>query len=136
MTTLLEAHKACASTSISTNLEELWRGQCFAAQGQTPAGVMQDLKAPETGNSLRRMAATVQFAGGLYDPAIIRFYEDIILELQKQVVRYRTLWEEAAKAGREEMEESFAVRQTVRPSEEVVRKLRNRTRSGLRISAE
>jgi hypothetical protein len=135
MTALLESREVSGSTNISTDLEELWRKQFFAAQGQTPAGTLPDLRVPETENSLRRMTSTVQFSGGLYDPAIIRFYEDVILELQKQVVRYKTLWEETAKV-REEIEESYVARQTVKPSADVVKKLRSRTKSRLKLSAE
>ena len=137
MNILLGPDRASASTTrISSNLEELWRRQFFAGQGQTPADVLLDSRAPERENSLRRMAATIKFSGGAYDSAIIRFYEDIILELQKQVLRYKTLWQEVAKAEWEDMEETYVARQTLRPTEGVIRKLRGRTKPGLRISAE
>jgi len=136
MNALLEPDKAVASTtSISTNLEDLWRNQFFAGQGQTPAEILPELRAPERATNFRRMTATVKFPGAGYDPAIIRFYEDIILELQKQVVRYKNLWESAAKAHRE-VEESYVARDTIRPSESIVKKLRTATKPGLRISAE
>ena len=50
---------------------------------------------------------TSDFSGGLYDASIISFYEDIILELQKQVVQYRELWEAASKAAHEKTSKKF-----------------------------
>ena len=134
MTTLFERERTSASTTrISTNLEDLWRGQFFAEQGQTPAGIMSDMKRE---HDFKDITSTVKFAGGLYDPAIISFYEDIILELQKQVVKYRQLWESATKAAQEDIEEVYFPRQTVPPSEKVAQKLRRSTKPGLRVSAE
>lgn len=134
MTTLLEQDKANASTTgISTNLEELWRRQFLAGQGQTPAGTMAELKRE---NNFKHIASTIKFSGGVYDPTIIRFYEGIILELQKQVVRYRELWESATKGAQEDIEEVYFPRQTVQPSEKVAQKLRRSTKPGLRVSAE
>ena len=134
MSTLLDRDRTSGSTTrISTNLEELWRDQFFAEQGQTPAGIMADLKRE---NNFKHIASTIKFSGGVYDPAIIRFYEDIILELQKQVVRYRELWESATKAAQEDIEEVYFPRQTVQPSEKVAQKLRRSTKPGLRVSAE
>lgn len=134
MSTLLDRDRESASTTrISTDLEELWRGRFFTEQGQTPAGIMADMKRE---NNFRHIASTVKFSGGVYDPAIIRFYEDIILELQKQVVRYRDLWESATKAAHEDIEEVYIPRQTVPLSEKVAEKLRRSTKPGLRVSAE
>lgn len=134
MSTLLERERTSASTTrISTNLEDLWRGQFFAEQGQTPAGIMADMKRE---NNFKDIASNVRFSGGLYDASIISFYEDIILELQKQVVRYRELWEAASKAAHEDIEEVYFPRQTVQPSEKVAKKLRQSTKPGLRVSAE
>ena len=132
--TVFERDRTSASTTrISTNLEDLWRGQFFAEQGQTPAGIISDMKRE---NNFKYIASTVKFAGGLYDPAIITFYEDIILELQKQVVRYRQLWESASKGVQQDIEEVYFPRQTVPPSEKVAQKLRRSTKPGLRFSAE
>ncbi len=132
--TVFERDRTSASTTrISTNLEDLWRGQFFAEQGQTPAGIISDMKRE---NNFKYIASTVKFAGGLYDPAIISFYEDIILELQKQVVRYRQLWESASKGVQQDIEEVYFPRQTVPPSEKVAQKLRRSTKPGLRFSAE
>jgi hypothetical protein len=134
MTNLFDTERMSASTTrISTNLEDLWRGQFFAEQGQTPAGIMSDMQR-ESG--FREIASTVRFSGGLYDPAIIRFYEDVILELQKQVVRYRALWEAATKAAHEEAEDMYVPQQTVPLSKEVAEKLRRSTKPGLRASVE
>src|SRR5260370_6594848 len=132
--TVFERDRTSASTTrISTNLEDLWRGQFFAEQGQTPAGIISDMKRE---NNFKYIASTVKFAGGLYDPAIISFYEDIILELQKQVVRYRQLWESASKGVQQDIEEVYFPRQTVPPSEKVAQKLRRSTKPGLRVSTE
>jgi len=137
VTTLLEPHRSSESTTrISTDLEELWRKQFLTERTQTPADVLPDQKASERDRNFRRMTETVRFSGGVYDPSVIRFYEDIILELQKEVVRYRALWEEAVKASRAEGEELYMARQTVKPSEDVVRKLRSKTGRSLRVSAE
>lgn len=134
MSSLLDRDRTSASTTrISTDLEELWRGQFFAEQGQTPVGIMADMKRE---SSFREIASTVRFSGGVYDPAIIRFYEDVILELQKQVVRYRELWEVATKAAHGEAEDTYVPQQTVPLSKNVAEKLRRSTKPGLRISAE
>lgn len=134
MTSLLDGDRTSASTTrISTDLEELWRGQFFAEQGQTPADAMGDMKRE---SRFRDIASTVRFAGGMYDPTIIRFYEDVILELQKQVVRYRELWEAATKIAHEEAEAVYVPRQTVPLSKGVAEKLRRSTKPGLRVSTE
>ncbi len=122
-----------STTRISTDLEKLWRGQFFAEQGQTPVGIRADIKR-ET--DIKDIASTVRFSGGVYDQTIIRFYEDIILELQKQVVKYRELWESATKAAHDETEEVYFPRQTVQLSQKVAEKLRRSTKPGLRVSAE
>lgn len=138
MTTLFEMNQASASsTRISTNLEEICRQQFFAGQGQTPADILPDLSETGRESAFRRMTDTVRFSGGVYDPAIITFYEDIILELQKQVLKYRTLWEQTlVNAAQDEAEEIYVARQTVKPSDVVAKKHRGGTKPGLRASSE
>jgi hypothetical protein len=133
----LLAEPSASTTRISTDLEKLWRGQFLAEQGQTPIGIVPTESKPENNINITDMTATVRFAGGVYDPAIIRFYEDIILELQKQVVKYRELWEAATRAAQQnEPDDVYFPRQTVPLSQKMAEKLRRSTRPGLRVSGE
>lgn len=137
MSVTLEQRVATASTTrISTDLEQMWRNQFFAEQGRTPAQSFPSLASHETEGSLREITKTVRFAGGVYDPAIIRFYEDIIVELQREVERYKALWASVRSIADAEAPEFYVVRQTVQPSPAVARKLRSSTKPSLRISAE
>ena len=89
MSLTLEQRVSTASTTrISSDLEQMWRNQFFAEQGRTPAKSFAGVGEEEPQNNLRQMTRAVRFAGGVYDGAIVKFYEDIIVELQKEVERY------------------------------------------------
>jgi hypothetical protein len=134
--TLVQRAATASTTRISTDMEQMWRNQFFAEQGRTPAESFVGIENTEPEINLRQMTKTVKFAGGAYDPAIIKFYEDIIIELQKEVERYKALWESLRSAAEGEAAESYVARQTVQPSLEFARKLRRSTRPALRLSAE
>jgi len=126
-----------STTRISTNLEQLWRNQFFALQERTAADGLASLETGAPQKQVRQMTDTVRFAGGVYDPAIISFYEGIIVELQREVARYKSLWAAALKSAQAEApEEAYVPRQTVPVSPAMARKLRGGTRPGLRASTE
>lgn len=137
MNVMPEHSVATASTTrISTDMEQMWRNQFFAEQERTPAASFAGIEAAEPGTNLRRMAQSVRLEGGFDYPAIIRFYEDIIIELQREVERYKALWVSARSAAEAEVPESYFARQTIQPSPAFAKKLRQTTKPGLRASAE
>jgi hypothetical protein len=137
MNVTLEQRISTASTTrISSDLEKMWRNQFFAEQGRTPAKSFAGVEEEEPRSDLRQMTRAVRFAGGVYDGAIVKFYEDIIIELQKEVDRYKSLWASAQAATEEDEPESYLPRQTVKLSPEFAKKLSSGTRKSLRISAE
>jgi hypothetical protein len=125
-----------STTRISTDLEQMWRNQFYAGQGRTPAESFAGIETVGPEIDFRQMAKTVRFAGATYDPAIIKFYEDIIVELQKEVERYKTLWASIRSAADAEIPESYVARQTIQPSADFAKKLRRSTKPGLRVSVE
>jgi hypothetical protein len=133
---ILQSEPFASTTRISTDLEKLWRSHFFASQESTPADSPFDLEVAEPQKNIRQMTSNVRFAGGVYDSTIIKFYEDIILELQREVERYKLLWESSRVKVEEEAEESYVARETVRLSPGMAEKLRRATRAGLRVSAD
>lgn len=133
---LLDGRTASSTTRISTDFEKMWRDQFLAQQERTPAESFADLEVVEPQGELRRVASTVRFAGGAYDPTIIKFYEDIIAELQREVERYRALWHAARAAAESEPVEQYAERDAVAPSPAFARKLKRSAKPSLRFAAE
>jgi hypothetical protein len=132
---LEQGMSAGSTTRISTDLEQLWRNQFFVQQERT-AESFASTNAIEPQRQLRQMTDNVRFAGGAYDPTIIHFYEDIIVELQREVERYKSLWASSLRAAQTETPETYFARQTAPLSPAMARKLRSRTRPGLRVSTE
>ena len=132
MTSLLEHSEEYGTTRISTNLEELVRNEFFAKQKQTPAAVFpQSSERREVKEKWRNLAMAEKAHFSEID--IVRFYEDIILELQRELSRYKALAESARFADEAQPEESFVPRETAKRSEQMARKMRSRTQPGLRI---
>lgn len=128
--------EAASTTRISTDLEMLWRNRFFAQQEVTPARGIVEMDEVESTKQIRQLTETVRFAGEVYDPAIIRFYEDVITELQMEVQRYKTLWKLASLALEAESAGDYVPRQTVRPSPAVARKLSSSAKQSIRVPSE
>ena len=122
------------TTRISANLEELVRNEFFASQKQTPADVLPHPERSDIKEKWRHLS--MDQSARIYEIDIIRFYEDIIIELQRELVRYKALAEIKRLAVEAEAEESFVPRPTVTLSAEMARKMRVRTRPGLRVGSE
>ena len=125
-----------SQTRISSDLEQMLRSQFLGQQERTPAESFPTLESAGAEDSIRQLTKTVRFAGGAYDPAIIRFYEDIIIELQKEVERYKALWATTLPNDGPAVTVSYVARQTVQLSQAMATKLKSTTKPSLRASEE
>jgi hypothetical protein len=137
MTALSDTSSTNSSTTrISTDLEKLWRDEFFAKQGRTPADRAAELDLAQPQLELRAMTNVVRFAGGVYDRTIVEFYENVIIELQREVERYRALW--AATRAHEDAQftGAYIQKQPVRLTPHMAGKLKRPPAMPLRIPEE
>ena len=125
-----------STTRISTDLEELWRNQFFTLQQSTPVGSSAEKARSEPQDRILQVTGTLRFTQSTYEPAIIRFYEDVIAELQREVSRYKSLWESLRTAAEPEGEAAYVARQGVSLPPTVAKKLRAPTKPPFRPPVE
>jgi hypothetical protein len=94
------------TTHISADMEKLYERAFITEQTQTTLSQVE-LQPRSREESWRQIAPLVQARYG-YNPTVIRFYEDIITELQQQVSQYRAIINELVRAQIEDSEVEYA----------------------------
>jgi hypothetical protein len=89
------AFKEPVTTNISTEAQKVYELMFLGEQTQTTATQTESQARPRA-ETLRRLAPLNRCPGG-YDPAVIRFYEDVITELQRELARYKAMVAELSK---------------------------------------
>jgi hypothetical protein len=120
------------TTQISADVTKLYELGFITEQTQTSITEVESQRKPRE-ETWRQLAPFVR-AGHGYDPTVIRFYEDIILELQRQLARYRAIVTELLKAPVEEASVGYSQgTPTVLPPE-IASRLRARTAPAARMT--
>jgi hypothetical protein len=118
------------TTYISTDLEKLFLESFFSGQRQT-AGIPESRQQIDAMREVRKYLPARSTRGYSYDQTIVRFYEDIISELQRELARYKDIVQKLLFIREIEAEEIVYSpgEPTVLPPE-LAQKLRGRTKPG------
>ncbi|HTQ53184.1 MAG TPA: hypothetical protein VMI94_01920 [Bryobacteraceae bacterium] len=101
------------TTHISADVQKLYEDSFLGERTQTSTTSSGPQANPRT-EFWRQLAPLPRRVG--YDPAIIRFYEDVITELQRELARYKAMVAELSKPTAVEIEVEYSTgRQTVLP---------------------
>lgn len=69
-----------------------------------------------------------------YDPIIIRFYEDIIMQLQRELARYRAMVLELQQSRSREAEVEYSVGEPAQAPSAILQKVKSPTQPGLPVT--
>lgn len=121
------------TTYISSDLQKLYEREFLAERTQTASTRRPPPEESEAGKEAWRHIALKFYHAHGYDPAVIRFYEDIIAGLQRELARYKAMVMEllAARGGEGGGEDGYAAGNPTELSPGFARKLRAGTRPGL-----
>jgi len=120
-------------TYISADLKKLYDRAFEASQKQTASVLWEYPHETRAGQETWRGVLPIVRDPYGYDPAIIRLYEDIIAELQRELARYKEYVWELLYRREIDTDVMYARGQvTVLPTE-IAQKLRARTEPGLRM---
>lgn len=79
------------TTYISADLHSLYERAFLSTQRQTASSIQETWKETSCLEETWKQAALRTHRGYWYDPSIIRFYEDVIAELQRELARYKAI---------------------------------------------
>ncbi len=128
-----EAGEREFTTYISSDLQRLYERALLAEQKQTATSLSEYPQ--EAGFTREEALSRIMAIPRLHEPdwAIIRFYEGIIAELQRELATYRQLVWELFLHREAEPEDYYTRGEVVRLPGDLAKKLRVRTRPGLPV---
>lgn len=119
------------TTYISSDFQKLYEREFLSEQTQTASARRPYPEESEAGKETwRRIVPKVHHPQG-YDPTIIRFYEGIIAELQRELAKYKAMVIELLAARGGEREGEYALGDTTELSPDFAKKLCTGTGPGL-----
>lgn len=95
------------TASISSEFGELHERQFASRQQRTASATLMSRETEAHGHFVRSIRSVSQ-SPVPYDPVIVRFYEDIIQELQRELAKYQRMVQQVA-AAVEETETGYSV---------------------------
>jgi hypothetical protein len=116
-------------TYISADIERMYERDFLTGQTTTARGGTQN----ETGllkEEWTWVAPRLYRYYG-YDPVIVRFYEDIIMQLQRELARYKAMVVELLHSPSREADVQYSPGESVRMPPAILRKLRSLPQPGL-----
>lgn len=121
-------------TYISTDLEKLFLESFFSGQRHTTVGSIQSHVQIDAFRDVGRYGPSRLSRSHPYDLTIVRFYEDIISELQRELARYKDIVQKLLFLRDTEAEEiGYAPGEAISLPPEIEEKIRGRTAPGLAL---
>jgi hypothetical protein len=117
--------------NISVDLRELRVRDFLFKNTQTAAALVGYPEGRIPTNRWTGLEVNVEPQPQMYAPTIIRFYEDLVTELQREVARYKNMVIELTGQRGLEAEAEYAPGMSTSPSPSFARKLRSVAPSGL-----
>ncbi len=118
------------TTYISSSTDEVYERDFLLEQTRTAGSYFrQPSEVQAHWETWRRVALFLQYKYG-YDLALIRFYEDIIAELQRELARYKEMVAELLPHRRPSTESEYSRGEVAALPHELARKMRSKTPPG------
>jgi hypothetical protein len=114
------------TTHISADTRKLYE-ESFLAEPTPTSGTEVASQTRPRSELWRQLAPLVRHPTE-YDPTIIRFYEDVITDLQRELVKYKAMVIELLKTSAPEDEVEYSLGQTTALPRDVASRLGARTR--------
>ncbi len=120
-------------TSISADMERIYERDFRTYQTTTARGGSTGREAGLLKDEWMWVSPKIQRYYG-YDPIIIRFYEDIIMQLQRELARYRAMVLELLQSRSSETEVEYSAGEPLYTPPAILRKLKSPTQPGLPVT--